>query len=250
VSVRHQRPFRAVSGSDDNSVNFHTAVPFKYDKMISTHTRFVRDVAFSPNGELFASAASDGKLFFYEGKTGDVKGEADRAESSSLMACSWAPDSGRIATAGADGVVAIWDAATMKSAQTYSLGADVSVQQNGVVWANANTIVSVSLSGDLNVFDPREGKLSRKLHGPTKAITACALDGEGKEKTFYAGSFDGTMKSFQIGEGYGDAEGACDEVEGTGHTARVAAMSADGKGKVWSAGWDDKVAFIEGKGFA
>jgi WD40 repeat protein len=85
VAVRHQRPFRAVSGSDDNSLVFHNGVPFKYDKMISTHSRFVRDVAYSPNGDLFASVASDGKLFFYDGKTGEVKGEAARNESSSLV---------------------------------------------------------------------------------------------------------------------------------------------------------------------
>ncbi len=85
LSVRHQRPFRAISGSDDNSVVLHTAVPFKYDKMISTHSRFVRDVAYSPNGELFASVASDGKLFLYEGKDGEVKGEADRGGATSSL---------------------------------------------------------------------------------------------------------------------------------------------------------------------
>lgn len=85
LSVRHQRPFRAVSGSDDNSVILHTAVPFKYDKMISMHSRFVRDVAYSPNGEMFASVASDGKLFMYEGKGGEVKGEAERAGSTSSL---------------------------------------------------------------------------------------------------------------------------------------------------------------------
>ena len=85
LSVRHQRPFRAVSGSDDNSVVLHTAVPFKYDKMISTHNRFVRDVAYSPDGEMFASVASDGKMFLYEGKGGEVKGEVDRGGATSSL---------------------------------------------------------------------------------------------------------------------------------------------------------------------
>jgi WD40 repeat protein len=218
--------------------------------MISTHSRFVRDVAFSPNGDLFASVASDGKLFFYDGKTGEVKGEADRAETSSLMACSWSSDSSKIATAGADGVVALWDARTFKSVQQYTVGSEVADQQNGVVFANPNAIVSVSLSGVLNIFDPREAKNWRKLHGPTKAITASALEGTSKEKTFYAGSFDGTIKSFHVGEGYGEEQGACAEVGGTGHSARIAALNADGKGKVWSAGWDDKVSCIMGQSFA
>lgn len=85
LAVRHQRPFRAISGSDDSSVVLHTAVPFKYDKMISTHSRFVRDVAYSPNGEMFASVGSDGKLFVYEGKAGEVKGEADRGGATSTL---------------------------------------------------------------------------------------------------------------------------------------------------------------------
>lgn len=85
LSVRHQRPFRAVSGSDDNSIVLHTAVPFKYDKMISTHSRFLRDVAYSPNGEIFASVASDGKLFLYEGKSGETKGEAQRNGATSSL---------------------------------------------------------------------------------------------------------------------------------------------------------------------
>jgi WD40 repeat protein len=85
VSIRHQRPFRAISGSDDNSVVLHTAVPFKYDKIISSHTRFVRDVAYSPNGEVFVSCGSDGKLLVYEGKGGEVKGEVDRTGATSSL---------------------------------------------------------------------------------------------------------------------------------------------------------------------
>ncbi|KIR55360.1 WD-repeat protein [Cryptococcus gattii Ru294] len=253
LSIRQQRPFRAVSGSDDNSVIFHTAVPFKYDKMINTHTRFVRDVAFSPNGDLFASVASDGKMFFYEGKTGEVKGEVDRdGSTASLMACSWAPDSSRIATAGADGIVAIWDSSTLKITQSYNVGSDVAAQQNGVVYANPNTVVSVSLSGTLNVFDIREPTSKwRILHGPTKAITASAIfsGDSGKNATFYTGSFDGTMKKFDIGETYGEKEGTCSEIGGTGHSARIAAISANENGKVWTAGWDDKVTTIEGSQF-
>lgn len=229
-----------MSGSDDNTIVFHTAVPFKFDKLITTHTRFVRDVGFSPNGDVFASVGSDGKIFFYDGKTGDVKGDADAPDPTrSLMALSWAPDSTQLATAGADGVVAIWDAAAAQVRQTYNVGGDVEDQQNGVVWAGPNTIVSVSLSGDLNVFDTRDSK-SRKLYGPTKAVTAATLS----DKTFYTGSFDGGVKAFAVNGG------ECANVTGAGHTARIVGLAANGKGKTWSAGWDDKVTSIEGDTFA
>lgn len=164
------------------------------------------------------------------------------------MAASWSSDSSKIATAGADGIVSIWDASTQKAIQTYTVGSDVSSQQNGIVYANANIVVSVSLSGTLNVFDTREADTAkwRKLHGPTKAITA-SIFSSGNEKTFYAGSFDGTVKAFDFS---GKEDGLCREVEGTGHTALVASFADDGKGKVWSAGWDDKVASVGGTSFA
>ncbi|KAK6907373.1 hypothetical protein I203_101367 [Kwoniella mangroviensis CBS 8507] len=253
LSIRHQRPFKAISGSDDNSIIFHSAVPFKYDKMINTHSRFVRDVAFSPNGDLFASVASDGKLFLYDGKTGETKGEAGREGGSSLMACSWNLDSQSIATAGADGIVSIWDASSLKSTQSYTVGSDVQSQQNGIVYAGPNSLVSISLSGVLNIFDTRESTSTkwRTLHGATKAITASTLSGDTeKEVTFYTGSFDGSIKRFDIGVSYGADEGRCDEVQGTGHTANVVAFSTDYKGKVYSAGWDDKVSSIDGQSFS
>lgn len=245
LSIRQQRPFRAVSGSDDKSIVFHTGVPFKYDKIISTHTRFVRDVGFSPNGDLFASVGSDGKIFFYDGKTGDVKSESVGVDPSrSLMALSWSPDSSKVATAGADGVVAIWDAATSQIAQTYILGADVGSQQNGVVYANTNTVVSVSNSGVLNIFDTREPSAKwRKLQGPTKAVTVTALTGSGKDQTFYTGSFDGSMKAFT-------ADGMCWDVTGAGHSSRIVGLAPNGAGKVYSAGWDDKVSSIAGTEYA
>ena len=62
------------------------------------------------------------------------------------MAASWSIDSSKIATAGADGVVTIWDATTQKAAQTYNVGSDIPSQQNGVVYVNPNSVVSVSLS--------------------------------------------------------------------------------------------------------
>jgi WD40 repeat protein len=107
--------------------------------------------------------------------------------------------------------------------------------------------VSVSLSGVLNVFDTRESSSSkwRTLHGPAKAITASTLS----EKTFYAGSFDGTMKSFSIGKG-GSDEGTCTQLGGTGHSGQVSGLGSDENGKVYSAGWDDKISSIEGDSFS
>jgi WD40 repeat protein len=143
----------------------------------------------------------------------------------------------------------VGDASTLKSSQTYTVGNDISSQQSGIVYANPTTLISVSLSGTLNLFDTRQSPSSkwRKLHGPTKAITASFLTGQ-KEKTFYTGSFDGTMKAFDVGGELGEKEGECRDVEGSGHTAQVVGIAGEG-GKVVSTGWDDKVAEIQGSSF-
>ena len=44
-------------------------------QLIKTHTKFVQDVQYSPNGDHFASVGSDSKVFLYDGKTGETIGE-------------------------------------------------------------------------------------------------------------------------------------------------------------------------------
>lgn len=62
VAIRQTRPFRAVTGGDDNTLVFSHGVPFVFNKTISDHTRFVQEVKFSTNGDMFASVGSDGKV--------------------------------------------------------------------------------------------------------------------------------------------------------------------------------------------
>lgn len=99
----------------------------------------------------------------------------------------------------------------------------------------------MSLSGELNVFDVREPSAKwRVLHGPTKSITAAALD---KEQTFYTGSFDGSVKAFSVNNG------ECSDVGGSGHSARIVGIAPNGQDKVFTAAWDDKIATITGNEF-
>lgn len=62
VSLRPKRPFRAVTCSDDMTVNFYQGPPYKFVKSINDHTRFVQAVRYAPSGSHFVSAGSDGKV--------------------------------------------------------------------------------------------------------------------------------------------------------------------------------------------
>ncbi|KAJ6558029.1 WD40 repeat-like protein [Mycena capillaripes] len=237
VSIRHQRPFRAATAGDDALIIFHQGAPYKCDKTIKTHTKFVQDVRYAPSGDHFASVGSDSKIFVYDGKTGETVAEfTDSPHKGSIMACSWSPDSKSFITSSADCTVKLWDVETQKATSTWSLGAGVNNQQMGNVWSGAADIVSLSLSGDLNVFDARVGdKPTRVVTGPQKTITAVAPSASG---TFLAGTADGRVVE------YTPSSGEAAPVEGEGHTSIVVGLAAGPEGKVFSAGYDDRVREI------
>ncbi|TDL25119.1 WD40 repeat-like protein [Rickenella mellea] len=242
VSIRHQRPFRAATASDDGQIVFHQGVPFKYDRTIKTHTKFVHDVRFASSGEFFASAGSDIKIFVYDGKTGDTLGEfTEGGHQGSVMSCSWSTDNKLLATSSLDCTVKLWDVETRKAIQTWSLGTGIPNQQVGSVWSSEGEIVSLSMSGDLNIFDQRVGdKPSRILKGPQKAITAGSLTSSG---TFLTGSADGRIMSFS-------ETSEADSLDGEGHSNLVVDITSS-KDLTYSVGFDDRLREIspDGKAF-
>ncbi|KAH9855356.1 WD40 repeat-like protein [Lenzites betulinus] len=240
VSIRAQRPFRAATASDDGSIVFHQGVPFKYDKTIKTHTKFVQDVRYAASGDHFASVGSDFKVFVYDGKTGDTLGEfTESPHTGTIMAVSWSPDSKSLVTSAADRTVKLWDVETKKAQATWTLGTGVNHQQVGNTWTEEDSIVSLSMSGDLNVFDKRVGdKPARVLSGPQKAITAAL---PGPSPTFFVGTADGRVLHHSD-EGY-------EHVGGEVHTNLVSGLSTAQDGKVYSVGLDDRLRELEGKSY-
>ncbi|KAH9031687.1 WD40 repeat-like protein [Lactarius pseudohatsudake] len=243
VAIRRQRPFRAATAGDDNLIVFHQGVPFRYDKTIKAHTKFVQDVRYAPSGDHFASVGSDGKVFLYDGKVGETLGAFSEGHSGTAYALSWSPDSKAISTCSADATVKLWDIETRKATTTYTLGTGLEHQQVGNVWSSQDTIVSLSFSGCLNVFDRRSGEKRpvKVLHGPQKAVTAAAISTTASE-TFFVGSADGRVLSY-------DSTGAASPLAGQGHTNLVSGLASAPDGRVFSTGYDDRVREVEGSQF-
>nr|ANC28029.1 WD-repeat protein [Polyporus umbellatus] len=240
VSIRQQRPYRAVTASDDSSIVFYYGVPFKFEKNIKTHTKFVQDVRYAPSGDHFASVGSDYKIFLYDGKTGDTLGEfTDSPHSGSVNACSWSPDSKLIVTSAGDRTVKLWDVETKKAQVTWTVGSALDHQQVGNTWTAGDDIVSLSLSGELNIFDKRIGdKPIRILSAPQKAITS-AVKTLGAA-TFLVGTASGRVLAFKD-----DYE--C--VSGDGHANLVSGLGISPSGTVYSVGFDDRLREIDGKSY-
>lgn len=52
---------------------------------LTSHTSFINDLAFSPDGDLLASVGGDGKVFLYDGAEGETKASAGDKSSGSLV---------------------------------------------------------------------------------------------------------------------------------------------------------------------
>jgi len=242
VSIRQQRPFRAATAGDDSMIIFHSGAPYKYEKTINTHSRFVQDVKYSPSGDHFASVGSDSKFFLYDGKTGETVAEfTDSPHKGSIMACDWSPDSKSVFTSSADCTVKLWDAQTQKAVATWTVGTGVSHQQIGNTWSGGNDLVSLSMSGALNIFDPRTGdKPTRVFNAPQKSITAITPS---SFNTFLIGTADGRIYS------YSPSAQDSNILKGEGHSNNVSGLTTSSTdGKVYSIAFDDHLREIEGDG--
>ena len=254
VSIRQQRPLRAATAGDDKNLVFYHGAPFKFNGIPGrgNHTNFVYGVAFSPDGSHLVSVGGDRKIWLYDGKTGEIKGqiaEGEDGHKGSIFGVSWASDSKRLVTASADRTVKIYDVEAGKPTQTFEFGDEgtvsVSHQQVGVVWPGGRSdglIISLSLSGDLNYLREGSPKASRVISGHQKNITALAMSDIDSSPTLWTGSYDGRLCAWDT------ATGTAGLVDGDGHTNIISGLAASASLKhprVYSVGWDDFLRSVD-----
>ena len=108
--IKASRPFRAICGSDDSTTVFYHGVPFKFEKTLKEHTRFVNCVRYNASGSHFATVSSDGHVFLYDGKSGDLVRElGSPAHKGGIYACSWNKEGTKLLTASGDKTAKIFD---------------------------------------------------------------------------------------------------------------------------------------------
>ncbi|XP_011196432.1 actin-interacting protein 1 [Zeugodacus cucurbitae] len=233
---RPARPFRIVTGSEDNTIGIFEGPPFKFKMTKQEHSRFVQAVRYSPNGKYFASAGFDGKVFLYDGASSDLIGEfGSPAHKGGVYAVAWKPDSTQLLTCSGDKTCRLWNVETRELVTEFIMGTTVDDQQVSCLWQGEH-LLTVSLSGNisyLNVEDP--SKPLRVIKGHNKPITVLGLSDD--RSTIYTGSHDGVVTNWNSGSGVNDRIG------GAGHGNQINGIVAWGD-FVYTCGIDDSLRQI------
>ncbi|XP_037072240.1 actin-interacting protein 1-like [Pollicipes pollicipes] len=236
VDYRPARPFRIITGSEDNSVGFFEGPPFKFKLTKHDHTRFVQAVRFSPSGELFATGGFDGKIFIYDGKTAELVGEmGSPAHKGGVYAVAWSPDGKQLLSSSGDKTCKIWDVETRTMVTDFCMGTTVEDQQYSCLWQGEH-LLTVGLHGFITYLDPKNpSQPIRVIKGHNKPITALAVSQD--KSHIYTGSHDGNVTQWDA------ASGANERVQGVGHGNYIsgAVTNAD---SIVTIGYDDALRTV------
>jgi WD40 repeat protein len=239
------RPFRLVTGGEDNKVNFHEGPPFKFKATPKTHERFVNTTRFSPDGARFFSVSSDSFVCVFDGKEGSLVVEK-KVHAGSIFDAAWSSDSAQILTCSGDGSCKVLDASTLDEVCTFNFKSGdrkraVAEQQIGCAWGKPG-LLSYALGGELSLFRAA-GDAAPALvqYGHHKAINALAYDSAAN--ALYSGSFcdaTGTLKGVLLQ--WDISKGVAAQLEGEPHSNGIIGIAICG-GTVVTCATDDSVMF-------
>jgi WD40 repeat protein len=148
--------------------------------VVGGHTGPVRDVAFSPNSGLLATASIDRSVRFWDTATGQSHGAPLAGHTGGVWGVAFSPDGRLLATASADQTVRLWDPATGQPHGSPLAG------HTGGVWVVAfspdgRLLATAGADRTVRLWDPATGR-SRgpPLTGHTDAVYGLAFSPDGR----------------------------------------------------------------------
>ena len=187
----------------------------------------VTAVAFSPGGELLATAEGDGTVRLWNPATEQAVGAPLRAGTgtiSGVTAVAFSPDGKLLATADADGTVRVWNPA---GGQAPLATRTIIGGVNGVAFSpDGKLLATADADGTVRVWNPAGGQAPLATYTGNGAVNGVAFSPDGK--LLATADADGTVRLWNTATGH---EAGAPLRAGTGTVSTVAgvAFSPDGK---------------------
>ncbi|HEY9297117.1 MAG TPA: DnaJ domain-containing protein, partial [Phormidium sp.] len=154
-----------------------------YSNSPYSHLGFVNSVAFSPNGNIFASGSADKTIKIWGRFTGEIKYTLI-GHFEGVFCLAFSPDGKFLVSGSTDKTIRIWDLNTRRG---------IRVLQAHSGWVSAiaiapdgNTIISASTDTTIKLWNLQTGELISTLDGHSTAIFSLAINSDGE--AFASGS--------------------------------------------------------------
>ncbi|MFQ3556669.1 WD40 repeat domain-containing protein [Streptomyces gramineus] len=128
------------------------------------HSDMVRDIAWSADGRMLATASRDGTARVFDARSGRPLSVLP-CDGAMVESVSFSPDSTRVATAGRDQVVRLWDAVTGEPVRQLGGAGDIGRQ---VAWSPDGLRIAATFKDQVvRVWEAGTGRLVHELRGHT-----------------------------------------------------------------------------------
>jgi WD40 repeat protein len=196
---------RLASAGQDGTVRLWDAVTgMPLGEPLRGHTDYVQSVAFSADGKRLASAGQDGTVRLWDAVTGKPLGEPLRGhfysdntgDFAGVTSVTFSIDGKKLASAGVDGTIRLWDAATGIPLGD-PLRGHTDYVQSVAFSADGKRLASAGGDGTVRLWDAVTGKpLGKPLRGHAGAVYSVAFSTDGK-RLASAGA-DGTLRLWDM----------------------------------------------------
>ncbi len=222
---------RIATSSSDSTVRVWDAATGASLRTIEPGTDGARYVNWSPDGATLIVAADDRALMF-DAATGDPKGALTTGQD--VFDAVFSPDGKLVATAEGDGVVRIWDLATLQPVlQLWGHSAEALA---AAFSPDGKLVATGSVDGTARIFSLEGGKELLKLEGHEASVMAIAFSPDGR--SLATSSHDATIRIWDVATGVLKAtleahDGQIFDIAWSPDAARIASGGWDGMAYVW-----------------